>query len=147
MSTRWLSLESAVSRSLKIYPSLKSYFLSEDNAAPRFVRLKEHFEDQMTEVYLRFYQSALQPVIKLNLKLQRDEPLISRLHGEIKNFLKKLAAKFVMIPVITEPFQDIPYDRRENQKPGIYFINPLLSKHVFHFQTFCSLLLINTLTS
>ena len=30
VSTRWLSLEAAVTRSLKIYPSLRSYFLSAD---------------------------------------------------------------------------------------------------------------------
>lgn len=118
MSTRWLSLESAVNRSLKIYPSLKSYFLSEDNAAPRFVRLKAHFEKPITEIYLLFYQSSLQLLIKLNLKLQRDEPLISRLHGEIKQFLKKLAAKFIKISEITEPYDAISYDRLENQKPG-----------------------------
>ena len=56
-------------------PSLKSYFLSEDNAAPRFVRLKSHFEEPMTETYLMFYQSALQSFIKLNLNYKETNRL------------------------------------------------------------------------
>ena len=36
VSTRWLSLELAVERSLKQFPSLKSYFLSTDESQARF---------------------------------------------------------------------------------------------------------------
>ncbi len=59
LSTRWLSLEIAVDRCLKQYPSLKSYFLSENETAARFQRLKIFFEDPMTEIYLLFFQSFL----------------------------------------------------------------------------------------
>ena len=37
VSTRWLSLELAVERSLKQFPSLKSYFLPTDESQARFI--------------------------------------------------------------------------------------------------------------
>ena len=59
VTTRWLSLERAVERTLKQYASLRSYFRSEDEPQPRFRRLQERFDDPMTEVYLMFFQSIL----------------------------------------------------------------------------------------
>ena len=49
----------------------------------------------MTEVYLLFYQSALQIFINLNLFLQREEPLIGAINSSLKRFLKLLACKFI----------------------------------------------------
>lgn len=54
VSTRWLSLELAIERSLRQYPGLKSYFLSENDANARFQRLQKVFTDPMTEIYLMF---------------------------------------------------------------------------------------------
>ena len=59
VSTRWLSLEIAVQRSLKQLPSLTSYFKSECESQARFKRLQKVFNDPMTEVYLLFFQSVL----------------------------------------------------------------------------------------
>ena len=88
VSTRWLSLEAAVTRSLKIYSSLRSYFLSinEENG-PRFKRLVEHYSKPMTEVYLYFYQSVLQMFIRFNLYLQHHDRQIRTLHDKIDNFM------------------------------------------------------------
>ena len=44
----------------------------------------------MLEAYLLFYQFLLKVFINLNLLLQREGPLISRVHGHIIRFLKKL---------------------------------------------------------
>ena len=52
VSTRWLSLEIAVQRSLKQLPSLTSYFKSESESQARFKRLQKIFNDPMTKVYL-----------------------------------------------------------------------------------------------
>ena len=79
MNTRWLSLEAAVGRALKIYPSLKSYYLYEQDASARFVRLENHFNNALFETYLLFYQSAFQVFMKFNLFLQRHDPLIAYL--------------------------------------------------------------------
>ena len=54
VSTRWLSLEIAVQRSLKQLPSLTSYFKSECESQARFKRLQRVLADPMTEVYLLF---------------------------------------------------------------------------------------------
>lgn len=95
VSTRWLSLEKVVTRTLLQYQSLKTYFLSENDSATRFKRLHTAFSNPMTEVYLLFYQSALQIFINLNLFLQREEPLIGAINSSLKRFLKLLACKFI----------------------------------------------------
>ena len=59
ISTRWLSLETAVDHALKVYAGLRSYFLSECSSEQRFIRLQTLFDTPMTEVYLLFYQSIL----------------------------------------------------------------------------------------
>ena len=66
VSTRWLSLELVVTRTLQQYPALKSYFLSQSdgNSNARVDRLKAVYSEPMSEVYLLFYQAALQPFIK-----------------------------------------------------------------------------------
>ena len=55
VTTRWLSLKCAIERILKQYPSLKSYFLSENERQPRFQRLHELCADPITEIYLLFF--------------------------------------------------------------------------------------------
>ncbi|KAK3698610.1 hypothetical protein QZH41_014592, partial [Actinostola sp. cb2023] len=95
VSTRWLSLETAITRVLKQYVSLKAYFLPEDEAHLRFKRLSQAFRNPMTEVYLLFIQSALQIFLHLNLFLQKQEPLIGSVISSLKRFLRLLACKFV----------------------------------------------------
>ena len=95
VSTRWLSLEIAIERSLKQYPSLRSYFLSENDPAARFQRLKKVFADPMTEVYLLFMQSILPTFNCTNKFLQREEPLIHSLQPQLFSLMKKLLSKFV----------------------------------------------------
>ena len=45
-----------VSRELKNYEGLKSYFLSASRAGDRFRRLRNVFHDPVLEIYLFFYQ-------------------------------------------------------------------------------------------
>ena len=94
-STRWLSLERCVTRALQQYESLKSYFLSEKSSQARFKRLQTAFQDPMTEVYLLFYQSALQIFIQLNQFLQRGDPLIGAVSQTLQRFQRLLACKFI----------------------------------------------------
>ncbi|MCG8622687.1 MAG: hypothetical protein MJE68_11925 [Proteobacteria bacterium] len=54
VSTRWLTLQLAIERSLKQYEALKSYFISKDEPQARFHRLQTVFSDPMSEVYLFF---------------------------------------------------------------------------------------------
>ena len=80
ISTRWLSLETAVDRALKVYAGLRSYFLSEYSSEQRFIRLQTLFDTPMTEVYLLFYQSILPVFNHFNQFLQREDPCIHLVH-------------------------------------------------------------------
>ena len=74
----------------------------------------------MMEAYLLFYQFSLKVFVKLDLLLQREDPLISRIHGHIQRFLKKLALTFLNLDVISEndnPAQ-INFEETNNQKSG-----------------------------
>lgn len=95
VSTRWLSLEKVVTRILKQYISLKSYFMSGNEASSRFKRLQNAFNAPITEVYLLFFQSALQIFMQLNLFLQKEDPLIGSVSSSLKRFLRLLACKFI----------------------------------------------------
>ena len=119
VSTRWLSLEAAVGRALKISPVLKSYFLSEQDTSLRFVRLENHFNNALVEIYLLFYQSGLQVFIKFNLFLQRDVPVIARLHGSIQQFLRNLRCKFLTAAALenSDP-KEIEFENPRHQKEG-----------------------------
>ena len=117
---RWLSLEAAFSRALRLLASLTPYFLSEEDKSPRFERLRQHFENPMLEAYLLFYQLLLKVLIKLNLLLHRENPLISRVPGNIQRFLKKLALTFLKLDVIDESDNppQIDFKDTNNQKSG-----------------------------
>ena len=57
VSTRWLSLERCVQRTLEKYSGLKSYFLSEEFADQRFSRLRDAFNNPLTEIALLFHHA------------------------------------------------------------------------------------------
>ena len=95
VSTRWLSLELAIERSLKQFPGLTSYFKSEDEVQGRFKRLQKNFQNPMLEVYLLFLQSVLPILTNANKLLQWEEPLIHVLRSQLVSLLKKVMAKFV----------------------------------------------------
>ena len=105
ITTRWLSLETAVERTLKQFPSLTSYFKSENESQPRFKRLQKAFSDPLTEVYLLFFQSVLPVFTHDNQLLQREEPLIHILQPQLTKLLKNVLAKFVNPPVIASCLQ------------------------------------------
>lgn len=107
VSTRWLSLEIAIERCLKQYPSLKSYFLSNNEPQARFNRLHVAFEDPMTELHLLFFQSVLPIFTNANKFLQREEPLIYLLRSHLMSLFKKLLSKFVEPRTIAAAGDDV----------------------------------------
>ena len=107
VNTRWLSLERAVGRVLQQYAALKSYFASEHDTNPRFLRLQKLFADPMTEVYLYFYQATLQTFAHFNQFLQREDPIISLVDQQIQSFLTKRASKFLTINTIKAAKSDL----------------------------------------
>lgn len=100
-------MEIAIERSLKQYASLKSYFLSENDSAARFQRLKKAFSDPMTEIYLLFLQSVLPTLNYANKFLQREEPLIHCLQPQLFSLMKKLLSRFVKPSVLVLNTKDV----------------------------------------
>ena len=115
VSTRWLNLRIAVERTIKLYDSLRLYFLSEAAHQARFKRLASLFENPITEVYLYFYHSALQVFTEFNLFLQREDPCIHVVHKQC--LLSKIPGKFVKIAVIKDSPNptEVDYINRDNQ--------------------------------
>jgi hypothetical protein len=88
----------SITRVLKQYASLKSYFISEEHEGhARFQRLKQALSNPMTEVYFLFYQSALQIFINLNLFLQKQDPLIGSISYSLKRFCDSLPVSLFLL--------------------------------------------------
>ena len=99
------------------------YFV--DNSSPRFKRLHALFTQPIIEVYLLFYQSALQTFIQFNMFLQREDPLIPMLCEQIQSFLTKLASKFLPVSVIKQAngdFHSLNFTDENNQLPGMVHV-------------------------
>ena len=118
VSTRWLSLETGLGRSLQQLPSLTSYFLSQGNMGKAGI-IKNQLENPLTEIYLMFYQSALRTFTPVNVLLLRSEPLIAVLGNECVEFLKKLAKNFLKpAAILGKSITEIDQEDETNWKPG-----------------------------
>ena len=54
----------------------------------------------MTEVYLLFYQTALQTFVHFNMFLQCEDPVIPVIYEQTNSFLQKLASKFLTVKTV-----------------------------------------------
>uniref|UniRef100_H3AUL5 HAT C-terminal dimerisation domain-containing protein n=1 Tax=Latimeria chalumnae TaxID=7897 RepID=H3AUL5_LATCH len=104
-STRWLSMKLAVTRALKQYRSLKSYFDSQADKKSdlKLIKLKKYFHDPMTEVCLFFYQSVL-PVFSNANSLQKENPQLHHMVDILESFERKLLGRFMCL----DGFANIP---------------------------------------
>ena len=128
VTTRWLSLETAVERILKQFPSLTSYFKSENESQSRFKRLQKAFNDSITEVYLLFLQSILPVFTNANQLLQREEPLTHILQPQLTKLLKIVLTKFVKPSVIASCLQagtllSVDFNNPDNQVSDDRMVN------------------------
>ena len=101
-STRWLSLERCVERTITKYAGLKSYFLSENFADVRFQRLHKAFENPLTEVVLYFHNASIPLFTNFNKLLQADEPSIHILHDSTMKLGKTLGNRIIRSNVMRE---------------------------------------------
>jgi hypothetical protein len=118
INVRWLSLEKAVGRILKMFTGTRSYFLSENLKDARFQRLKQMYENPLNYIHLLFFQASLPAFTTFNLFLQRDAPQIYLLHGQMLTLLRKMLSRFISADVIKENADDltkIEYQLPENQ--------------------------------
>lgn len=88
----------------------------------RFERLEKAYSSPMTEVYLFFYNAALQLFVNLNKFMQREDPIIYAIHDQLHSFIKNLLGKFLPATTIKEALASgitcIEYASREKQIPG-----------------------------
>lgn len=122
ISVRWLSLERCVTRILRLYEPLASYYKSANENQARFKRLAKTFTDPMTEVYLLFFQATIPTFTSFNLLLQREQSSIFLLqvHDEMVKFVRKLCSKF-MVPAALQGHEDpceIAFKEKANHLPG-----------------------------
>lgn len=101
MSTRWLSLQKCLERSLSLWDGLKSYFLTyfddEDdelprkrqvNAGPREKRLVSIFKDTTKQLYIHFLNAIMPNFDAFNVLLQTEAPMIHRLYPSMLKLYK-----------------------------------------------------------
>ena len=94
----------------------------------------------MSEIYLMFYQAALQLFVNYNKFLQREDPIIPIMLDQIENFIKKLFGRFIKVDVIKRSQNNIVTTdyKRESQLSGIcgshYNFNIILFIYVRRFQ-------------
>ena len=116
VSTRWLSLERCVRRTLEKYSGLKSYFLSEEFADQRFSRLRDAFTNPLTEVALLFYHASILLFNNFNKLLQSEEPIIHMLLDSTIQLARSLANRIIKPQVL----KDTPVTELNMDDPQIY---------------------------
>ncbi|KAK1896094.1 Presenilins-associated rhomboid-like protein mitochondrial [Dissostichus eleginoides] len=115
---KWLSLDLAVNRIVRVYKALTSYFRSTDEKKARCLRLRALLEDPLTEVHLLFYQALLPTFCQFNLLFQRQHPYIYLLHGQVRAFIRKLMSKFLKPAAFrTTNLESVDLQDQENQLP------------------------------
>lgn len=87
--TRWLSLGPALDRTLTLYDALKSYFLSEHNAAV----LEKFFNDTSAKLYMLFLQNQLPVFSEAILKIQKDDVSAVEVSKALENLITALEAR------------------------------------------------------
>ena len=108
-SVRWLGLSTCVERTLKLYPSLKSYFLSQNSEMKdgeqkltRLYRLINSFVNEVQEIYLNFIHGALPRLINLNLLLQPSDPHIHFMYDALFDTSVTLLSRFISPDIVTQ---------------------------------------------
>ena len=114
VSTRWLSLEKCLVRTLMLWDSLESYFLSNfdldddpienssDKKPSRKKRLVNAFKQPVSKLYAMFVQSVIPIFDSFNTFLQADEPLIHTLYYSSLRLYRSLVSIFILLEVISE---------------------------------------------
>ena len=110
-SVRWLGLSECLTRTLRLFPSLRSYFLSQDAGikdqenTSRLERLVKLFSNPMLEIYCNFLNASLPYLINLNLFLQRTDPVIHLMYDALFDTSCMLLGRF-MKPEFVKMYRD-----------------------------------------
>ena len=117
-------MSTCIERVLKLFPSLKSYFLSLNPEVKKKVvelktrknRLINAFKHLLLNELLMFLDSTLPPLIQLNLLLQRVDPLIHILYDSLFSRTSLLLSRFVQ-PDLVRKYQrgEVSFDDIKNE--------------------------------
>ena len=122
-STRWLSLERCIQRTIEKYAGLKSYVLSEDLADARFKRLHTAFENPLTKVALFFHNASIPLFTNFNKLLQSDEPSIHIVYDSVIKLASTPGNRIIKVAIMSKT----SLNEINLQDPEIYI--PLTSIH------------------
>ena len=120
-SVRWLGMSTCIERVLKLFPLLKSYFLSLNPEIKKGVELKTRknrlinaFKHPLLNELLMFLDSILPPLIQLNL--QRVDPLIHILYASLFSCTSLLLSRFEQ-PDLVREYQrgEVSFDDIKNE--------------------------------
>ena len=126
VASRWVTAGSCISRILDEFAALKEYFLVTvpSNKANKqacsqdvYCTIKNAFEDECTEVRLKFCFRMAQIHERYLVKFQADKPMTCFLHEANVEFIKSLCRL-----VIEE--EDIPISAEDLLKLGFYQFDP-----------------------
>ena len=110
VSTRWLSLERCVQRTLEKYSGLKSY--------QRFSRLRDAFTNPPTEVALLFHHASIPLFNNFDKLLQSEEPIIHMFHDSTIQLARSLANRIITPQVLKDtPVTELNMDDPQFYKP------------------------------
>lgn len=103
VTTRWLSLNPAVSRILQSWTALKSYFISLGEECPKQIRAALKLpsdaeevnaeESDVVQVYLLFCNNILSIFEEVVKKLERNDTTVIELYPIMKEFRDKLVQR------------------------------------------------------
>lgn len=122
-TTRWLSLEKCVKRTLQQWPALQSYFASHkdvERAGGRVKKIAELLGNPEVKLYFLFLDFILTPLNEFNTLFQSDRCLMGCLKSEMDRLLRKFLAKFIKVSFIKENNADLtqlPFCSDEAQLP------------------------------
>nr|XP_022334271.1 uncharacterized protein LOC111131162 [Crassostrea virginica] len=115
-STRWLSLQKTVTRTLHHWPALSSYFSSHKlvETEGKVKKLAEMFKNPEVKMYFYFLEFILGPLNEFNTTFQADATKVGLLRDHMIKLLRKFLLKFVKSSVIAQHklVTEVPYQDR-----------------------------------
>ncbi|XP_060771465.1 uncharacterized protein LOC132882206 isoform X3 [Neoarius graeffei] len=123
VSTRWLSMERCVGRTLSQWPALQAYFNSSDGEekSGRVKRCADACASEEMKLMYYFLQYALTKLNKFNIFFQPDDCHVLELEKETEGPLKAYLLNFMKVDAVNiDDMSKVDYKCEEQQKSDEY---------------------------
>ena len=119
-TTRWLSLERAVRRLLKLWPALHAYFdreISSTGSNDRVRRIAAALSGIEAKLFASFVAFALRPLNRFNTAFQTTTSRIGSMQGDVLTLLRSYLANFVKPEILslTDDITAVAFANHSNQ--------------------------------